>query len=112
MSAAERLAALDDLPARDLLAFTEGTLRALVEIMNKETMLLRASTQSDHTDHHRKSQANLMNDGAPEDSSSGRQHADENRSPNTMHQTQPGQSHRNPVEPVRRSGLERHLRRI
>jgi hypothetical protein len=43
MSAAERLAALDDLPARDLLAFTEGTLRALVEIMNKETMLLRAA---------------------------------------------------------------------
>lgn len=43
MSAAERLAALDDLPARDLIAFTDGTLRALVEIMNKETMLLRAA---------------------------------------------------------------------
>jgi hypothetical protein len=39
---AERLAALDDLPARDLIAFTEGTLRALVDIMNRETTLLRA----------------------------------------------------------------------
>lgn len=43
MSAAERLAALDDLPARDLLAFAEGTLRALVEVMNQETTLLRAA---------------------------------------------------------------------
>ena len=42
MSAAERLAALDDLPARDLIAYTEGTLRALVEAMNEETTLLRA----------------------------------------------------------------------
>jgi hypothetical protein len=42
MSAAQRLAALDDLPARDLIAFTEGTLRALVEVMNQETTLLRA----------------------------------------------------------------------
>ena len=42
MTAAQRLAALDDLPARDLIAFTEGTLRALVEVMNKETTLLRA----------------------------------------------------------------------
>ena len=41
MSAAQRLAALDDLPARDLLAFTEGTLRALVDIMNQETTFLR-----------------------------------------------------------------------
>src|SRR3569623_54568 len=43
MSAAERIAALDDLPARDLLAFTDGTLRALVDIMNRETTLLRAA---------------------------------------------------------------------
>lgn len=42
MTAAQRIAALDDLPARDLIAFTEGTLRALVEIMNQETTLLRA----------------------------------------------------------------------
>lgn len=41
MTAAQRLAALDDLPARDLLAFTDGTLRALVDIMNHETTLLR-----------------------------------------------------------------------
>jgi hypothetical protein len=47
MTAAQRIAALDDLPARDLIAFTEGTLRALVEIMNEETTLLRAG-------HHRK----------------------------------------------------------
>lgn len=50
MSAAERLAALDDLPARDLLAYTEGTLRALVEIMNKETMLLRAARHREAMD--------------------------------------------------------------
>jgi len=43
MSAAERIAALDDLPARDLIAFTEGTLRALVDVMNRETTLLRAA---------------------------------------------------------------------
>lgn len=42
MSAAERIAALDDLPARDLVAFTEGTLRAFVDVMNRETTLLRA----------------------------------------------------------------------
>ena len=42
MSAADRLAALDDLPARDLIAFTQGTLQALVQVMNQETTLLRA----------------------------------------------------------------------
>lgn len=42
MSAAQRLSALDDLPARDLIAFTEGTLRAFVEVMSRETTLLRA----------------------------------------------------------------------
>ena len=42
MTAAQRLAALDDLPAQDLIAFTEGTLRALVDVMNQETTLLRA----------------------------------------------------------------------
>ena len=46
MTAAQRLATLDDMPARDLIAFTEGTLHALVDIMNKETTLLR-------TGHHR-----------------------------------------------------------
>lgn len=47
MTAAQRLAALDDLPARDLIAFTEGTLRALVDIMNQETTLLRAGRHRD-----------------------------------------------------------------
>jgi flagellar biosynthesis/type III secretory pathway chaperone len=47
MSAAERLAALDSLPARDLVAFTEGTLRALVDVMNQETTLLRAGRHRD-----------------------------------------------------------------
>jgi hypothetical protein len=47
MTAAQRLAALDDLPARDLIAFTEGTLRALVDIMNKETTLLRNGRHRD-----------------------------------------------------------------
>jgi hypothetical protein len=42
LSAAQRLAALDDLPARDLIAFAEGSLMALVDIMNRETTLLRA----------------------------------------------------------------------
>ncbi|MEP7240272.1 MAG: hypothetical protein ABI697_05250, partial [Devosia sp.] len=42
MSAAQRLAALDDLPARDLIALTGSTLSALAEVMNRETMLLRA----------------------------------------------------------------------
>ncbi|RYE09916.1 MAG: hypothetical protein EOP22_06585 [Hyphomicrobiales bacterium] len=47
MTAAQRLAALDDLPARDLIAFTEGTLRALVDVMNQETTLLRAGRHRD-----------------------------------------------------------------
>ena len=47
MTAAQRLAALDDLPARDLIAFTEGTLMALVDIMNRETTLLRAGRHRD-----------------------------------------------------------------
>lgn len=47
MSAAQRIAALDDLPARDLIAFTEGTLRAFVDIMSQETTLLRAGRHRD-----------------------------------------------------------------
>lgn len=47
MSAAERLAALDDLPAHDLIAFTEDTLRELVDIMNEETTLMRAGRHRD-----------------------------------------------------------------
>lgn len=42
MSAAQRIAALDDLPARDLIAMTGATLSALVRAMNDETTLLRA----------------------------------------------------------------------
>lgn len=42
MSAAARLAALDDLPAADLIGHTEETLTALVRVMNEETTLLRA----------------------------------------------------------------------
>lgn len=42
MSAAERLAALDDLSAADLCQNAETTLQGLVEIMNQETTLLRA----------------------------------------------------------------------
>ncbi len=47
MSAAERLAALDHLPARDLIAFTEGTLSALVDVMNRDTTLLRSGRHRD-----------------------------------------------------------------
>jgi hypothetical protein len=42
VTAAQRIATLDDLPAIDLIAFTEGTLSALVEAMSSETVLLRA----------------------------------------------------------------------
>lgn len=47
MTAAQRLAALDGLPARELIAVTEGTLRTLVEVMNSETTLLRAGRHRD-----------------------------------------------------------------
>jgi len=47
LSAAQRIAALDDLPARDLIAFTDGTLRALVDVINRETTLLRAGRHDD-----------------------------------------------------------------
>lgn len=42
MSAAQRIAALDSLSAVDLCQRAEDSLRALVEIMNEETTLLRA----------------------------------------------------------------------
>lgn len=42
MSAAERLLALDTLPAAELCARTEAALSALVDVMNQETTLLRA----------------------------------------------------------------------
>lgn len=47
MSAAQRIAALDDLPARDLIAVTEDTLTSLVRVMNEETTLLRAGRHRD-----------------------------------------------------------------
>lgn len=47
MSAAQRLAALDDLPARDLIAHTQDSLAALVRVMNEETTLLRAGRHRD-----------------------------------------------------------------
>ena len=42
MSAADRLAAIDDLGAAELCGRAEATLQSLVEIMNEETTLLRA----------------------------------------------------------------------
>jgi len=42
MSAAERLSALDSLPGHELCARAEAALGALVDVMNQETMLLRA----------------------------------------------------------------------
>src|SRR4051794_37566694 len=42
MSAADRLAAIDDLGAAELCSRAEATLQSLVEIMNEETTLLRA----------------------------------------------------------------------
>jgi hypothetical protein len=47
MSARDRLAALDTLPARDLCAAAESALNALVEIMNAETVLLRTGHYRD-----------------------------------------------------------------
>jgi len=44
MSAAERLAALDELPATELCARAETALNDLVAIMNEETTLLRAGS--------------------------------------------------------------------
>lgn len=45
--AAERLADLDTLPGRELVARVEATLNALVSIMNHETTLLRAGHVKD-----------------------------------------------------------------
>lgn len=42
MSAAERLSTLDSLPAHELCARAEAALAALVDVMNRETTLLRA----------------------------------------------------------------------
>jgi hypothetical protein len=49
MSAAQRIAAMDELPARDLVARTDATLRALIDAMNQETTLLRAGRHRDAT---------------------------------------------------------------
>lgn len=46
-AAAERLAELDNLPGRDLVARVETTLNALVSVMNQETTLLRAGHVKD-----------------------------------------------------------------
>jgi hypothetical protein len=51
VSAAQRLAALDDLPARDLIAVTHETLTALVRAMNDETTLLRAGRHREAAPH-------------------------------------------------------------
>lgn len=42
MSAAERLLTLDSLPAQELCASAEAALAALVDVMNRETTMLRA----------------------------------------------------------------------
>lgn len=42
MTAAARLAALDTMPAEDLCSLAETALSALVDVMNQETILLRA----------------------------------------------------------------------
>ncbi|WDR03762.1 hypothetical protein PSQ19_06850 [Devosia algicola] len=42
MSAAERLAALDTMPAAELCTMAETALNSLINVMNEETMLLRA----------------------------------------------------------------------
>lgn len=47
MTAAHRLAALDDLPAIDLCQRAETALKSLVDIMNAETTLLRAGHYRD-----------------------------------------------------------------
>jgi flagellar biosynthesis/type III secretory pathway chaperone len=46
-AAAERLAELDNLPGRDLVARVETTLNALVAVMNQETTMLRAGRVKD-----------------------------------------------------------------
>lgn len=46
-AAAERLAELDNMPGRELIARVESTLNALVAIMNEETTLLRAGRMKD-----------------------------------------------------------------
>ena len=47
MTAAERLSAIDDLPAPDLCRRAAGVLDALVAVMNEETTLLRAGRTRD-----------------------------------------------------------------
>jgi flagellar biosynthesis/type III secretory pathway chaperone len=47
MSAAERIAALDDLPAAELCRRTSDTLDELARVMNEETVLLRAGRYRD-----------------------------------------------------------------
>ena len=46
-SAAQRLAAIDDLPALELIGRTEAVLSRLVDVMNEETTLLRAGRHRD-----------------------------------------------------------------
>ena len=50
MTAAERLAALDALPAAELCALAMDTLENLVVVMNEETTLLRAGRAKDATE--------------------------------------------------------------
>ena len=77
-----------------------------------ETVLESAPAKRNSAENHCQHQPDFVNDRLAKEAAGRCQDPDEDRRPNAMHQTQPGQSHRNPVEPVRRSGLERHLRRI
>lgn len=51
MSAADRLAALDSLPAAELIAQTASCLSRLVEVMNAETTLLRSGRYREAAPH-------------------------------------------------------------
>lgn len=50
MSAADRLTNLDQMPAEDLCTQTDQTLTALVDVMNRETILLRAGHMREASD--------------------------------------------------------------
>jgi hypothetical protein len=47
VTAAQRIAALDDMPAMELISRTDATLRQLASVMNEETVLLRAGHHRD-----------------------------------------------------------------
>src|SRR4051794_34667722 len=73
-----------------------------------EAMLDDALAQRNRSEQHRQRQADLMNDRSAEDPAGRRQQAEQDRGREAVHEAEPRQAHRNPVEPATRNRQLQH----